>query len=50
MARRVSAYPLALVLAVLGVAWVITVSGQVFVGTPASAQFAAPGQPSTNNG
>src|ERR1044071_7707997 len=50
MARRLSGFPSALVLVVVGMAGAITVSGQVFVGTPVSRQFAAQGQPSTKNG
>src|SRR5678816_293050 len=49
MPRRVFGFASALVLVLVGLAWV-TASGQVFVGTPVPPQFAAQGQPSTKNG
>jgi len=49
MARRVFGLAAALVLIVAGLMRV-GVSGQIFVGTPATPQFSAQGQPSTKNG
>jgi quinoprotein glucose dehydrogenase len=49
MARRIIGWALGLVLIVAGLMWV-GVSGQIFVGAPAPAQFSAQGQPSTRNG
>src|SRR5678815_3603006 len=49
MPRRVFGFASALVLVLVGLAWV-TASGQVFVGTPIPPQFAAHGQPSTKDG
>src|SRR4051812_43598324 len=49
MARRVFGFPSALVLVLVGLAWV-TAAGQVFVGTPVPPRFAAAGQPSIKNG
>jgi len=49
MVRRVFGLALPLVLIVVGLMWV-SVSGQVFVGTPAPPQLSSQGQPSTRNG
>src|SRR5213594_1079736 len=49
MAQRVVGFLSALTLAIAGVA-LVSVSGQVFVGTATPPQFAAQGQPSTKNG
>jgi len=49
MPRRVFGFPSALVLVLVGLAWV-TASGQVFVGTSVPPQFGAQGPPSTKNG
>src|SRR5438093_9470322 len=51
MPRKPFRSVLALVSIVVGLMWVVpSVSGQVFVGTPAPKQFSAQGQPSTKNG
>ena len=49
MTPRIVGFLSALALCIAGLAWV-SVSGQVFVGTPSPPQFAAQGQPSTKNG
>src|SRR5258705_10122372 len=49
MAKTVVGFLSAVALVIVGLTWV-GLSGQVFVGTTAPGQFAAPGQPSTKNG
>ena len=49
MARRIFGLASALVLIAIGLMWV-SLSGQVFVGTPAPPQFSGQQQPSTKNG
>ena len=49
MAQRVVGFLSVLALVGVCLTWV-SVSGQVFVGTPIPPQFAAHGQPSTKNG